>query len=61
VKAYAAGSTNPTYNQAHQIASQSSIILRGDDMSLPAGFTGSVVIDGTQGGGGRIVASAYEA
>jgi hypothetical protein len=61
VKAYAAGATNPTYNQAHNIAAQSTVILTGADMSLPAGFTGSVVIDGTGAQGGRVVASAYEA
>jgi hypothetical protein len=61
VKAYEVGNTTPTYDQTHTIESQSTIILDGADMSLPVGFNGSVVIDGTIAGGGRVVASAYEA
>jgi hypothetical protein len=61
VKAYEVGQTTPTYNQTHTIQSNSTIIMNGADMSLPAGFNGSVVVDGTIAGGGRVVASAYEA
>lgn len=56
LKVYAAGANTPTFQQTYPIKAQSAKLVPAADMSLPAGFTGSAVVDAT----GKVVAAAQE-
>jgi len=56
VKAYAVGSTSPTYSMTHTIPASSAELLSPSEMGLSPGFNGSVVVSAD----GDIVAIATE-
>jgi len=56
VKAFATGSLTPTGVTTHTIPAQSSVVLSASELDVPAGFTGSAVVEAT----GNVVASAQE-
>jgi hypothetical protein len=57
LKVYAPGAATPTSQQTYPIKAQSAVLIPAADMSLPAGFTGSAVVEAT---GGKVVAAAQE-
>lgn len=56
VKAFAEGSLIATGVTTHTIKAQSSVVLSASELGVPAGFTGSAVVEAT----GKVVASAQE-
>lgn len=56
LKVYAAGATTPAFEKTYTITTQSAELVPASDMNLPAGFTGSAVVDAT----GKVVAAVQE-